>query len=137
MIPYCSGDESGYEVGCGAVTGPVKIRHGGLCRRVPRFDQGVGLRQDPALRQQDSTRPGLDIKKHYTHAVCFEVTPDSHAWVNVGLGDVAHDVFDLTDVDGGNMAMRAFDFAKVNYEVYMLERLVFPCAVSFFDDCHW
>jgi hypothetical protein len=82
-------------------------------------------------------RAGLDIKEYYTHAVCFEVMPEAHAWVNVGLGDVAHDVFDQSDVDGGSVAMCAQDFAKVNYEVYKVERPVFKCAVSFFDDCHW
>jgi hypothetical protein len=61
-------------------------------------------------------RAVLDIKGHYKHAVCFEVMPDAHAWVNVGL------------------AATRLTKPTLNDEVYMVEQLVFQSAVSFFDD---
>jgi len=74
-------------------------------------------------------RAGLDIKEHYTNIIRFDLFHDARMWIQVGLGNTTRDVFDQTDIDNGNMAMdvayRALDTSKVEYEVYLIERTFF------------
>ena len=81
------------------------------------------------------TRAGLDIKEHYTNIIKFDLFPDARLWIQVGLGDASKDVFDQNDIDQGNMDMnvayRALDTSKVNYEVYLFERSFFNVPYMF------
>lgn len=80
-------------------------------------------------------RAGLDIKEHYPNIIRFDMMPDARAWVNVGMGDENQDIFNQEDIDSGNMSlnvvMRALDFARVDYEVYMIERPFFNVPYLF------
>lgn len=61
--------------------------------------------------------------------------PDAQAWVNVRMGNANRDTFSQEDIDSGNLSMdvvmRALDFAKVDHEVYMLERPFFNVPYLF------
>jgi hypothetical protein len=80
-------------------------------------------------------RAGLDIKEHYTNIIKFDLFPDARLWIQVGSGDASKDVFDQNDIDQGGMEMdvayRALDTSKVNYEVYLIERPFFNVPYLF------
>lgn len=80
-------------------------------------------------------RAGLDVKEHYSNIIKFDLFPDARMWVQVGLGDASKDIFDQSDIDDGNMSMdvayRALDTSKVDYEIYLIERTFFNVPYMF------
>jgi len=74
-------------------------------------------------------RAGLDITDLYTSALKIDFLPDANVWIQVGQGNARKDVFDQNDIDDGNMSMdiafRILDKAKVDFEVYLVERTSF------------
>jgi len=80
-------------------------------------------------------RAGLDIKEHYTNVIKFDMFPDANVWIQVGLGDESRNIFDQNDINGGNMKMdiayRALDTSKVDFEVYLVERPFFNVPYIF------
>ena len=80
-------------------------------------------------------RAGLDVKEHYTNTIKFDLFPDARMWIQVGHGDASKDVFDQSDIDDRNMSMdvayRALDTSKVDYEIYLIERAFFNVPYIF------
>ena len=56
-------------------------------------------------------------------------------WVQVGLEDESRNVFDQNDINEGNMKMdiayRALDNSKIDFEVYLIERPFFNVPYIF------
>ena len=77
----------------------------------------------------------LDVKEHYSNIIKFDLFPDARMWVQVGLGDASKDIFDQSHIDDGNMSMdvayRALDTSKVDYEIYLIERTFFNVPYMF------
>lgn len=75
-------------------------------------------------------RAGLDITELYTDAVKLDFFPDANMWIQVGRNvngkNVFKDIFNQSDIDDMNMSMdvayRALDKSKVDFEVYLVER---------------
>ena len=65
----------------------------------------------------------------------MDMLSDAMFWVQVGMGDLAKDVFNQTDIDDGTMSLdisyRALDTSKVDMDVYLIERPFFNVPYLF------
>jgi hypothetical protein len=120
---------------------PLDLPHWYCTMSGPNYTDAIEV-WDYAVKQPGANkvgplgqRAGLDIKEHYPNVIKMDLFADANMWVQVGMGDEDMDIFNQTDIDSGTMSMnvafRALDKAKVDYEIYMIERPFFNVPYLF------